>query len=655
MKTIIHTLALLFLGSSLFAKDPVLKVSSPDGNLVVNLTMGEKLSHSSTYKKKTLLLPSSIALILENGTAIGARPRLLNSKVLKIRDVIRNVTMGKRNIIRDEYNELAANFKGNYSLIVRVYNEGFAYRFKTNINDSLVIKNEEATFNFPVDGNMVYIPKEKMDNDGEGTYTYEKISQMPDPVFALVPAMVQISEGLKVSITESDLRDYAGFNLRRNKEKPNSLVGQFPTDVAKEGPNGWVYKVLERRNYIAKTNGKRSFPWRVVAVAEKDYQFTDYDLVYKLAPVPEKNYGDLSWIKSGKASWDWWYDWSIEGVDFKGEMESFEFYKWVIDWTAKNNLEYMEVSVGWMNDQNILDVSKKIRMPELVQYAKSKNVKILVWLIAHTLERQFDPAFDLFNKLGVAGIKVDFMDADHQTRIKFYERIAEESMKRKLLVYYHGACKPTGLERTYPCIINYEGVQANEYNKMKKTQTPKHSVNVAYLRNMAGGMDFNLGPMRNAQGDAFTISDKHPMSQGTRCHQLAMYVVYYAPLQMVSDAPSTYMKELESMNFIASVPASWDDSKPLDGKIGEYIVMARRKSDTWFLGAINNETPRTLNVNLDFLGEGKYKAFVYADGVNAHKVGTDYKLTTQEVTKSSSLAINLATGGGYAVRFEKIN
>jgi alpha-glucosidase len=289
-----------------------------------------------------------------------------------------------------------------------------------------------------------------------------------------------------------------------------------------------------------------------------------------------------------------------------------------------------------------------------VQYAKSKNVKVLVWAVAQTLERQFEPAFDLYTTLGVAGIKVDFMDADHQTRIRFYEKIAVECMKRKLMVYYHGACKPTGLDRTYPCIINYEGVQANEWNKWSKDQTPKHSVNVAYLRNMAGAMDMNLGPMRNAQGDAFAISNRQPMSQGTRCHQLAMYVVYYGPLQMVGDSPSTYLKEKESMDFIASVPTSWDDSKAIDGTIGEYIVMARRKSDTWFLGAINNETPRTLNVSLNFLGEGKYKAFIYTDGVNAHKVGTDYKFSTREVTRQSSLPVSLATGGGYTVRFEKI-
>lgn len=655
----LHTLLLVAFFSLIsnyvsFAKEIVLHVNSPNRKLDVVFKIGEIISYSASYNSSAIIHDSPIALELENGLVLGKNPVLKKSKVTTYKNEIKDILIGKRKSILDEFNELVVNFKGNYSVIIRVYNEGFAYRFKTDISSNIIIKSEQATFNFNDDYPITYIPKFKIDNDGEGSYKCEKISAIPDSVFSLTPAIVQCNNRIKVLITEADLRDYPGLNLNKDKNQKGKLIGQFAKEVAKEVPNSWVYKILERKNFLAETWGQRMFPWRTVVVVENDIQLADCDIIYKLATPVDSKYKDLHWIQPGKASWDWWYDWSIEGVDFKGEMESYEFYKWVIDWTASQNLEYTEISVGWTNDQNILEVSKRIRMPELVKYAKSKNVKVLVWVIANTLERQFDEAFVLFKALGVSGIKVDFMDADHQGRIKYYERIAKKCMEEKLLVYYHGACKPTGLERTYPCIINYEGVQANEYNKFFKVQTPKHSVNVAYIRNFAGGMDMNCGPMKNVQGDAFTVSEKNPMSQGTRCHQLAMYVVYYSPLQMVSDAPSTYMKEQQCMDFIASVPTSWDDSKALSGELGEYIVMARRKESNWFLGALTNEKAREIDIELDFLENSRYRAFIYKDGVNAHKVGVDYKYYVEEVTNKDKLHLALSNGGGYCVRFEKI-
>ena len=390
-----------------------------------------------------------------------------------------------------------------------------------------------------------------------------------------------------------------------------------------------------------------------MVVAENDVQLADCDIVYKLGK-PAEVYNDLSWIKNGKAAWDWWADWSIQGVDFVGEMGSFEYYKYMIDFAAVNKLEFVEISVGWMDYLDILKVNPKIRMPELMEYAKSKDVGIMVWVVAHTLERQFDEAFELFSKLGVAGVKVDFLDADHQGRINFYEKIAKECMKRKLMVYYHGACKPNGLERTYPCIINYEGVQANEHNKWSKDETPKHTVNVAFIRNMAGPMDMNCGAMRNAQGDAFAVSNSMPMSQGTRCHQLAMYITYFAPFTMVSDAPDTYITDKHCIDLISSIPTNWDNSKAIDGKIGEYIIMARNKGENWYVSGLNNETQRSGNLKLNFLGEGTYSATLFADGINANKVGTDYKITNLKVTANSVLPYSMANGGGFVLKIEKL-
>jgi len=636
---------------SLCAQKPI-NISSPDGCLTANIHLTEKINFSIDFKGKEIISASPISIELANGKIIGKLPKIISIKTKAINAELKNVINGRRKSIRDNYNELTINFRNDYSVIFRAYNEGIAYRFITSIKDSITIKNEEVTFNFPTQSSIYYIPKVQFDNSGEGSYLYQEITEIPDSVYALTPAVVQIQDGPKIAITESSLFDYAGLNLKKNPTAVYSLIGNFAPEVEKEEPNGWYYKIKKRRNYLAHTAGSREFPWRIMIVTNNDLQLVDCDLVYKLAK-PSVDYNDLSWIKPGKAAWDWWADWSIQGVDFKGEQESYEYYKYLIDFAAAHKLEYVEVSVGWMNDQDIMKLSPKIRMPELIAYAESKNIGIMVWVVAQTLERQFEEAFQLFTKLGVAGIKVDFLDADHQGRINFYEKIAKECMKRKLMVYYHGACKPTGLERTYPCIINYEGVQANEHNKWSKDETPKHSVNVAFIRNLAGPMDMNCGAMRNGQGDAFAVSNSMPMSQGTRCHQLAMYVSYFSPFTMVCDAPDTYIADKKCIELISSIPTDWDNSKAIEGAIGEFIIMARAKGDKWFVSGLNNEVQRSGNINLSFLGSGVYNAVIFEDGINANKVGTDYKISTCELTAKSIFPYNMANGGGFVMKITK--
>jgi len=652
MKKLSFLFSFLFFTAFSFAQKKSLSIASPDGNLKVTVSLTDKIYYTVDFKGKPIIIPSPVSMQLADGKTIGAIPVLQNQKIVTVNTIINNVINGRRKSIVDHYNEITINLKGNYSVVFRLYNEGFAYHFKANLPGKIIVQNEEAIFNFAGDYNMLYIPKVQYDNSGEGRYTHEKISQIPDSVYGLTPLVVEIPDGPKLAITESSLFDYAGLNIRKNKTTANSLVGSFAPEVESETGKGWVYTIHKRKSYIAETVGQRSFPWRVVAVAENDIELADCDIVYKLSK-PAENNTDLSWIKNGKAAWDWWADWSMAGVDFKGEMESFDYYKYLVDFAANNKLEFVEVSVGWMNDDDILKVSKKIRMPELMAYAKSKNIGVMLWVVAHTLERQFDSAFNLISTLGASGVKVDFFDADHQGRINFYERIAKECMKRKLMVYYHGACKPFGLERTYPCIINYEGVQANEWNKWSKDETPKHTVEIAFIRNLAGPMDVNLGPMRNGQGNAFAISDALPMSMGTRCHQLAMYITYYAPFNMVADAPFEYINDKHCINLIASIPSNWDNSKAIDGKISEYIIMARNNGANWYLSGLNNEMERSGEVKLDFLEEGNYTATIFADGINANKVGTDYSIKKMTVTNKTILPYQMSNGGGFVMNIIK--
>lgn len=643
---------LLLLPAIAYADKKPIVVSSPDENLKISIELSDSIRYSVSFKSKIILVPSVLSMELMNGGVLGYHPVLVNYKSNSKKSVINDVINGRRSSIIDEYSETTINLKGNYSIVFRVYNEGMAFRFATNLPGVIIIKNEEACFNFADDYSMHYIPKVQYFNSGEGSYLKQKISEIPDTVFGLTPVVVKIDKGPMVAITEASLFDYAGFNLKRNKAVKAGLKGFFAPDVLEEEGKGWAYIVKKRKDFIAKTSGKREFPWRVIVIAEKDIDLTNCDIVYKLSK-PVENKVDLSWIKSGKAAWDWWADWNISGVNFKGEPGSFEYYKYMIDFAESNSLEFIEVSVGWMDDQDILKVNPKIRMPELMEYAKRKNVGIMVWVVAHTLERQFDDAFNLFNKLGVAGIKVDFLDADHQGRVLFYERIAKECMKRKLMVYYHGAFKPTGLERTYPCIINYEGVQANEHNKWSKDVTPRHNINVAFIRNLAGPMDMNLGPMRNAQPDYFHVNYSYPMSQGTRCHQMAMYVTYYAPFNMVADAPNEYIMDKHCIGLISSIPGSWNDTRPIDGQLGEYIIMARRKGDNWYISGMNNEVPRSGKVKLDFLGEGKFTASIYSDGINAERLATDYAINTIEVCSATILDYKMVQGGGFVCRIIK--
>lgn len=652
IKQTLILISIFFFVSHSFAQKKSWSIASPDGNLKVTINLADKIYYMADFKGKPIIAPSPISMQLADGKLLGAIPVLQNKKTVAVNNTINNVINGRRKTIIDSYNEITLNLKGNYAVIFRLYNEGFAYHFNTSLPGKIIIQNEEATFNFAGDYNMMYIPKVQYDNSGEGRYTHEKISQVPDSIYGLTPLVVEIAGGPKLAITESALFDYAGLNIKRNKMATNSLIGSFAPEVAIETGKGWVYTIHKRKNYIAETVGQRSFPWRVVVVAEKDIELADCDIVYKLAK-PAANYSDLSWIKNGKAAWDWWADWSMAGVDFKGEPESLDYYKYLIDFAANNHLEFIEVSVGWMNEDDILNVSKKIRMPELMAYAKSKNIGVMLWVVAHTLERQFDSAFNLISNLGAAGVKVDFMDADHQGRINLYEKIAKECMIRRLMVYYHGACKPFGLEKTYPCIINYEGVQANEWNKWSKDETPKHTVEIAFIRNLAGPMDVNLGPMRNGQPNTFTISDALPMSMGTRCHQLAMYITYYAPFNMVADAPFEYINDRHCIDLISSIPSNWDDSKAIDGKISEYIIMARNNGVNWYLSGLNNETERSGEVKLDFLGEGKYTATIFADGINANKIGIDYRIKTIQVTRDFVLPYTMANGGGFAIKIIK--
>ncbi len=430
--------------------------------------------------------------------------------------------------------------------------------------------------------------------------------------------------------------------------RKNELTATFPKyaleDKLEKNSDRNVL-VTKKADYIAKVNGKRNFPWRIMVIAKQDADLITNQLVYQLGE--KQQIKDISWIKPGKVAWDWWNALNIYGVDFKSGVNT-NTYKYYIDFASKYGIEYIILDEGWYKLGNLMDVVPEIDMEEIIRYGKQKNVGVILWVVWKTLDDQLTVALDQFEKWGVKGIKVDFMQRDDQSIVDYYWKIAREAAKRKMLVDFHGAYKPSGLRRAYPNVITREGVKGLENCKWSKDITPSHDLILPFTRMVPGPMDYTPGAMLNAQPKDYKINWIRPMSMGTRTHQVAMYVVYESPLQMLADSPSNYLKEQECTEFISKIPTVWDDTKVLKAKVGEYLVIARKKGKNWYVGGMTNEKARTFTLDFSFLDDKTYTADIIEDGVNAVKYASDYQKKEQTITQNSSLTIELAQGGGWA-------
>ena len=627
-------------------------VASPDKQISVHVNAGPELAYSVSNGGRPVLISSPISMTLASGQVLGKPAVALNADTRTLDRLLHPVIKTRRAEIRDNYNELRVNFRGDYSLTVRAFNDGVAYRFSTKLPGEITVSDELASFRFPEDA-LVYFPEEEsMLSHQERLYLKTRISAIKAPRFSSLPALVKLSTGLNVVITESDLLDYAGMDLTVDAA-PNSLHGLFPgypvkTELAKDRDE----RVVERADYIAKTRGSRDFPWRVLAISQEDRGLLDTDIVYRLAS--DTVLSDTSWIKPGKVAWDWWNANGLYGVPFRAGINT-ETYKHYIDFAAAHGIEYVILDEGWYKLGDLMSVVPEMDIDALVAHSREKNVGLILWVIWKTLDQQMQPALDRFQRWGIKGIKVDFMQREDQWMVNFYERTAREAAKRKLLVDFHGAYKPTGLSRTYPNILTSEGVKGLEHSKWGNEASPENAVTFPFIRMLAGPADYTPGAMINATKADFKPVFNRPMSQGTRCHQLAMYVIYESPLQMLADSPSNYMREPESMEFLSSVPTVWDETRVLDARIGEYILLARRSGKDWYVGAMTNWTPRDLELNLSFLGSGSFKASIYRDGPNADRTGIDYRHELRPVSSKERIRIRLAPGGGWAARISGLD
>lgn len=632
-------------------------LKSPDGRLELRIWTEGQLSYSLHHKGDALLEQSPIGLVLANKT-LGEDVRV--SRVRKRSLVKENIVSPHYRFPSFEvtYNELDLKLKGDYGVIFRAYDEGVAYRFYTTSKTPLTIKDEVVRLNFPenYDTYMAYSTvkpgRDQYAMAFQNIYTKAKVMDANTESIAFLPVTLSCGDGVKMTLLESDLENYPGMFIKGDG-KSNSLQGTFakyPTEL-KSFPPRAMKRVVERADYIAKTEGTRSYPWRIWAVTEQDKDMPVNNLVYALAS--PNRIGDCSWIKTGKVAWDWWNDWGIYNVDFKAGI-NMDTYKHYIDFAAENNIEFVVLDEGWYNPGkgDMLTVIPELDLEELVRYGKSKGVDLILWTVFNVLDDQLEEACKKYSGMGISGFKVDFLDRDDQTAVEMAYRIAEMTAKYKLTLDLHGFYKPTGLNRTYPNIINFEavfGMEEMKWSSVKKDMM-KYDVIMPYIRMMAGPVDYTPGAMRNASKKDFKDIYYNPMSQGTRCHQLAAYVVHDSPLTMLADNPTIYREEQECTDFIASIPnKNIEDTRVLQGKMGEFIVMARKSGGNWYVGGMTDWNARTLTLDFDFLGEGTYEVTLFKDGVNADKQAEDYKKEVFTVTPASKKEIRLASGGGFAM------
>jgi alpha-glucosidase len=635
----------IFCSFSFPAQGKTYRVFSPDEKIELQIFFGQTIEYSVSHRSRPLVLSSPISLTLLGGETLGSNPELKKVRNNSVNETIRPVIREKRAQVIDCCEEIVFEFSGDYGLIFRVYNDGIAYRFFTQLENRIKIQDEKASFRFAGDFAVHFPIANSFHMSFENTYTFLPLSEISDEKMAFAPVLVLADDGPKVAVTEADLDDYPGMFLRGSKEDPFLLSGMFaPFPLKEELKRDRTLAVVETAEYIAETSGRRTFPWRVLLIAEEDELLVESDLLYRLAPSLELS--DTSWIRPGKVAWDWWNALNLYGVDFESGINT-ATYKNYIEFASEFNIEYVILDEGWSETTDLLKINPDIDLKALLDYAGQKNVGLILWCVWITLDKQLEEALDAFEEWGVKGIKVDFMDRDDQKVVNYYRRVAAAAAERKLIVDFHGAYKPTGLRRAYPNILTREGVLGLEYSKWSDRVTPEHDLLIPFIRMTAGPMDFTPGAMINTQKSNFRAVFTSPMSQGTRVHQLAMFVVYESPLQMLCDSPSNYKREPVMMQFLSRVPTVWDETVVLNAHVGDFLAVARKKGEQWFVGAMTDWDGRRLEIDFGFLTQKAYSAEVYSDGPNAARMASDFTKSSRQISPTDHMEIALAPGGGW--------
>jgi alpha-glucosidase len=609
------------------------QLKSPDGRLVLQLDTDQQLQYQLAMDGQPLILPSAINLSFADGGQFGANAEVLRQQQTTVDEEVAPQIQLRTALIRNHYNELTLDFKQHFSLQLRAFNEGVAYRFIGKQPGTAELKSEQANFNF-APGTYSYFPFEKdFRTATQPTFTPLPAKNIDGAELGSLPALF-VTKGVNLLLTETDLQDYPGLWLKGHGD--GRIYGVHPFDLDNKG---------ELTNKIAQLSRQRNYPWRIIGVARSDAELFNIQLSYLLAE--PSRIGAPGWIKPGKIAWDWYNENNFKGVDFKAGINT-ETYKYYADFAAKFGIENILIDDGWSSHDDVLTVLPTIDVQAIIQHAKSKGVAVQLWVPWTGLDKNMAAAMALYKKWGVTGLKIDFMNSDSQSMVNFYWRAAAMAAKYQLMVNFHGAYKPAGIHRTYPNVLTREGVKGLENHKWSDVITPAHNLHIPFIRMIAGPMDYTPGAMRNAHRKDFNAVFSRPMSLGTRAHQLAMFVLYESPLQMLADTPSSYLAEPDIPAFISKIPTVWDNFKVLHANIGEYLVMARQRGNHWYLGGMTNDQPRSLPVVLDFLPPGTYQLTLMKDGINAERHAEDYKLEKRVVKSGDTLDIPMVGGGGFA-------
>lgn len=671
MKLIKTLFALVLVAQTALAANDSKKTTlvSPDGRLKVTAVSGNSLTWSIDYDGMAVVEPSAIGITIDGKEAIRGK-----AKAGKTVKVDRNIGLfcAKRSQAREAYNAVTLTFPTGTKVEMRAYNDFAAYRILPAVKKTATVDGETAEFRFPADGEA-FVPYVNDNRGGEkwcfsfeSYYDEQCLSEMFRDSLAIAPLAVEVPAVGKAVVMDAGVENYPGMMLV--KGEGDALRAQFAPLPLESEIGGYARLNLvptKRAAYIAKIQKGQTLPWRAVVVAKEDKDILNSDVAQLLAP--ECRIADTSWIRPGKVAWDWWNNCNITGVDFKSGMNT-PTYKYYIDFAAKNNLEYIIIDEGWSGGESLTDaLNPDIDLKKLIAYGQRRGVGIILWsswrnLIGSNPKGDIavtDAVMKRYADMGIKGFKVDFFDRDDQEVIASAYRIAESAARHRLLLDYHGL-KPSGIQRAYPNILNFEGVKGLENSKWEPRTAdgplhnqPRYDVTAPYLRMLTGPMDYTPGAMDNARKDNFFGNNDHPMSQGTRVHQMAMYTTFEAPLQMLADSPTKYEREQECTDFIAQIPTMYDETVVLDGRMGEYTVVARRKGGVWYVAAMTDWTARDLTIDLSFLGDGNYEADIFADGVNAEKEATDYLHRKQTVKAADKLDVHLASGGGWAAIIRK--
>lgn len=622
------------------------KVKSPDGLTVVTVKTSGGVSVSVSYDNRELISGLTPELQIEGLTVPGPEPDLLRAVTSSVNDVLVPVVPRRNSRVPDVYNGLTLRFRGGAAIDFRVYDDGMAYRFATTMKDSVTVKNERFGFSLPAGTEALYPLEKGFMSHNECTFYPASMDTVGISHLASLPALFTTG-GTNILLTEADIQDYPGLWITGDGH--GGVTGVLPAyPAAVKAHNDRNVYVTERKDYLAVTSGTRTYPWRLFIITPDDASLAESEMVYRLGAPPAQG-SDFSWVKPGKVAWDWYNANNIFGVDFRAGLNN-DTYKYYIDFASANGIEYVILDEGWYLLGNVLEQAPGFDVQELCDYAASKNVSIILWVIWKTLWDQLDEALAQYEKWGVKGIKVDFMQRDDQWMVNYYHTVAAKAAEHKMLVDFHGSYKPDGIERTWPNAITREGVKGLENNKWSAECNPEHDVTLPFTRMVAGPMDYTPGAMVNMQKRDFIPVFYRPASQGTRVHQMAMYVIFESPLQMLADSPSNYKRNQECTSFIAGVPVTWDETRVLDARKGDFIVTARRNGSEWYIAAMNDWTPLTTEVDLSFLPAGSYNMEIFSDGINADRHGEDYRHLKQGVTAGGKLQITLAPGGGWIAK-----